>query len=93
MAARKRSAIKAGGMSEAWRERIQATVLINILNKHINGEKVLEKSQVTAALGLLKKVAPDLQAVTHSGDKENPLEMFHNIAPDLTKKLDRLSDR
>ncbi len=79
-------------MPESWREKIQAGVLINILNKHIDGTEVIEKSRVTAALGLLKKVAPDLQSVTMAGDKENPLKVMHELGPELAKKLDRLSD-
>jgi hypothetical protein len=33
----------------------------------------MSSAQVTAALGLIKKVVPDLSAVTHSGDDENPV--------------------
>lgn len=63
---------------ENWRQRIQASMLINRLNDHIHGklDKPLEASQVTAALGLLKKVAPDLAAVTHSGDQKNPVRFI-----------------
>lgn len=35
-----------------------------------------EPSQVTAALGLLKKYKPDLQAITISGDDERPLRII-----------------
>lgn len=68
MAARKRSAIKPGGMPEAWREKIQATVLIKHLMDHIESRKELSKTQVTAAVALLKKVAPDLQSVAVGQD-------------------------
>lgn len=49
------------------REKIQTSQLINRLNSFVNGEVKLEPAQVTAALGLLKKTLPDLQAVAHSG--------------------------
>ncbi len=59
---------------EKTRAKIQASQLINRLKKHIlakpeeiNGKWVVKdlmtQSQVTAALGLIKKVLPDLQAI------------------------------
>lgn len=68
MAARKQRAIKGGVQSEAWRDRIKTVMLINRLMSHVKGEVSMEKSQVTAALGLLKKVAPDLQSVAVGQD-------------------------
>jgi hypothetical protein len=50
------------------REKIQTQQLIRRLTEHVNGEVKLEASQVTAALGLLKKVTPDLSATEHSGE-------------------------
>ena len=85
------AARKTRRLSDEWRSRIQTSMLINRLQDHINGKANLDNSQVTAALGLLRKTAPDLASVTHSGDKENPLEIFHSIASRLAKKLDRLS--
>lgn len=65
MAARKRSAVKPGGMPESWREKIQTSMLINRLQNHVKGDVELSNTQVTAALGLLKKTAPDLQTTAH----------------------------
>ena len=44
-------------------------MLVNRLQDHVLGKVKLETTQVTAALGLLKKTLPDLQAaeVKHSG--------------------------
>lgn len=52
------------------RTKIQTSQLINRLTDHILGKlkKPLEASQVTAALGLLKKTLPDLSATNVSGD-------------------------
>ncbi len=52
---------------EAIREKIRGSQLVNVIEKHVfdeykAGEKRLEPSQITAAMGLLKKVVPDLQA-------------------------------
>lgn len=45
------------------RQKIQSSQLINFLQNHaLNGTDV-KKSQITAALGLLKKTLPDLQAI------------------------------
>lgn len=80
MAARNRK-----GLSENTRKRIQTTMLVKRLEEHIlskgeiiNGELInkdlMTQSQVSAALGLLKKTLPDLQAVTLSGDPDNPIK-------------------
>ena len=44
------------------RQKIETTKLANRLTKHALGEVEMEPSQVTAALGLLKKTLPDLAA-------------------------------
>lgn len=50
------------------REKIRASQLINALQNHVLGKKLMiEPSQVTAALGLLKKCIPDLSATELSG--------------------------
>lgn len=57
------------------RTKIKTSLLVNLLTRHIKGKYPMEKSQVTAALGLLKKTMPDLSSVeaTHKGDAEHPL--------------------
>jgi hypothetical protein len=44
------------------RERIQKSRILNRLISYVNGEVSLEPAQVSAALGLLKKVLPDLSS-------------------------------
>jgi hypothetical protein len=60
------------------RAKIQTSQLINRLEKHILAE-IMTQSQVTAAIGLLKKTLPDLSAVEHSG------EISTNNASELTE--------
>lgn len=62
---------------EFTRERIQTTQLVKRLTGHALGELRVEMSpsQVTAALGLLKKILPDLQATTIAGDPNAPLKL------------------
>ena len=55
------------------RNKIRASQLVNRLENHVFGEIEMNSTQVTAALGLLKKCVPDIQAITHSGDENNPL--------------------
>jgi uncharacterized protein with von Willebrand factor type A (vWA) domain len=63
MAARKNRGTKDQGWDESVRQRIQASMIINRLTDHILGKVEMQASAVTAALGLLKKVAPDLSSV------------------------------
>lgn len=50
------------------RKKIQASQLVNRLRDHALGEVDMTPTQVTAALGLLKKALPDLQATELSGE-------------------------
>jgi len=60
-------------MSEEHRTKIKNSRLLKVLIDHVEGRAEISQSRVTAALGLLKKVLPDLQSVTVAGDSENPL--------------------
>lgn len=56
------------------RSKIQASQLINVLQKHALGETgEIPASRMKAIEILLRKSVPDLSAVTLSGDAENPL--------------------
>lgn len=57
------------------RARIQTSQLINRLENHILNDLDLKPTQVTAALGLLKKTLPDLANVELSSDSDKPLQM------------------
>lgn len=52
---------------ERIRERIKSDRIIDALENHVLGGKEMQPSQITAALGLLKKCVPDLAAMEHSG--------------------------
>lgn len=64
---------------ELVREKIQSALIVNRLEDHILNGLEMSKSQVSAALGLLKKCVPDLTSMTIAGDDENPLTMVHKI--------------
>ena len=57
------------------RTKIQATQLINRLTKHALGEVDMSATQVQAIRILLDKSLPNLAAVEHSGDAENPVAL------------------
>lgn len=49
------------------RARIKASQLINSLSNHVFGKNEMVPSQVTAGLGLLRKVLPDLSNTEVTG--------------------------
>lgn len=72
-----------------WVERIKQSVdarmIVNRLQAHVKGEQEMTATQITAGLGLLKKVLPDLAATDHA------VEVTHNYVanlPELKGNLD-----
>lgn len=65
--------------SEEIRQKIQASVLVTRLHKHVMGEVEMSASQVNAANSLLDRSVPKLSQIQHVGDNENPV-MVHHIA-------------
>lgn len=61
------------------RAKIQTTQLVKRLMSHVDGDVELSSTQVTAALGLLKKALPDLASTQISGDADNPLNVYTTI--------------
>ncbi len=57
----------------AVREKIKASQIINSLQNHVFGKKEMLPSQVTAGLGLLKKIVPDLASTELTGKDGGPL--------------------
>lgn len=55
-------------MSGEHRVKIKNSNILNALIEHVEGKREMSSSQVTAGLGLLRKVMPDLSesSVTHS---------------------------
>ncbi|NCD17850.1 MAG: hypothetical protein EOL91_11190 [Actinobacteria bacterium] len=79
------AARKTKHLSAEWRQKIQTSMLINRLSDFVKGDVEMSAPQVTAALGLLKKSLPDLQAVQLSGDEDNPVAVLGSI--DVTAEL------
>jgi hypothetical protein len=62
-------------MSNEHRVKIQNSNILNALIEHAQGEREMSSTQVTAALGLLKKALPDLSAVEIGSDPDKPMKM------------------
>lgn len=56
---------------EDTRAKIKTTLLIRRLTDHVTGAIEMSPSQVSAALGLIRKTLPDLQATDLSGSVEH----------------------
>jgi len=65
-----------GGMPERVRLSIKTGMLVSMLEDIATGKKPAESHQVTAAVALLRKVLPDLQATMISGDPNLPLTII-----------------
>lgn len=66
-------------MSSEHRVKIQNSNILNALIEHAEGKRDMSSTQVSAALGLLKKIMPDLQAMQLSGDEDNPIQTVTKI--------------
>jgi hypothetical protein len=75
MAARKEPLGGRPWTPEAVRRRIKVTLITKRLQDHIFNGVEMSKTQVAAAIILLKKTLPDLQSIeaTHKGDAANPI--------------------
>lgn len=61
--------------NQKTRDKIQASQLINALQKHVVGKNEMSATQVTAANILLKKTMPDLQAIELTGEDGGPVRV------------------
>jgi len=72
-------------MSDEHRVKIQNSNILNALIQHACGKRKMSATQVTAGLGLLKKVMPDLAASSIEGSITH--EIGASVA-DLMKAID-----
>lgn len=61
--------------AEAVRARIRAGGIVKRLEDHVLGKVEMSATQVSAALGLLRKSVPDLASVEHSGIGGGPIQV------------------
>jgi hypothetical protein len=74
--ARRRGGVVGHAVPERVRAQIKTAQLVKMLTDTANGVKQVEPHQVTAAIALLRKVLPDLQATLLSGDPQLPLTII-----------------
>jgi hypothetical protein len=55
-------------MSNEHRGKIQNSSILRALIEHVEGTREMSATQVTAGLGLLRKVLPDLAATADAGE-------------------------
>jgi hypothetical protein len=74
-------------MSEAHREKIRNSNILNALLEHVEGVREMSATQVSAGLGLLKKALPDLQSVSVQGEEGGePISVIARIERVITRK-------
>ncbi len=64
MAARGRGRLKGFKMTDEHRAKISQSQILKCLVDHAIGKREMSATQITAGLGLLRKVMPDLAATT-----------------------------
>jgi len=69
MAARKRRL----QLTDAWREKIKAGVIMHRLLSHLEGEIEMSPTQIKAADILLRKIVPDLNRSEITGEDGGPM--------------------
>ena len=77
-------------MPDSHRLKIQNSNILNALIEHVTGEREMSASQVTAGLGLLRKVLPDL---TQVDSKAEVVHKYVARAPTPAKTVDEWMDR
>ena len=58
-------------MGHAHRDKIKNSNILNALIEHVEGNREMTSTQVTAGLGLLKKVMPDMETLKLEGSGDN----------------------
>ena len=75
-------------MSHEHRVKIQNSNILNALIEHAEGRRDMSSTQVTAALGLLKKALPDLSAIELTGEDGGAIEHTHKIERHIVRPPD-----
>ena len=76
-------------MSDEHRVKIQNSNILNALVEHVEGKREMSATQVSAGLGLLKKVLPDLsQTALEGGDKPLSIESIQRVIVDPARTDD-----
>jgi hypothetical protein len=74
-------------VTEAWREKIRTSMLINRLQNHVAGRIEMSATQLRAAEVLLRKRLPDLVATEHSGPGGGPIEVATPLQGEMAQQI------
>lgn len=74
-------------MPEEHRTKIANSKILNRLINHAEGKEDMKPTEIQAALGLLDRVMPKLQATTLSGDEDRPV-----VIESVTRRIVRAGD-
>jgi len=81
-------------MDDSHRVKIQNSNILNALIEHVDGRRDMSSTQVTAGVALLKKVLPDLSAITlEGGDPDKPIKTEDASLSKLTDFLNGIASR
>ena len=61
-------------LSDTWKDKIRAGVIMQRLLGHVNGKVDMTSTQVKAADILLKKIVPDVARTEHVGEDGGPVK-------------------
>jgi hypothetical protein len=73
-------------MGPEHRDKIKNSNILNALIQHVEGTKEMTATQVSAGLGLLKKVMPDLSSTEIKGEDGGPVIVEVRRFADRTPK-------
>lgn len=68
-------------MSNEHRVKIQNSNILNALIEHVEGEREMSATQVSAGVALLKKVLPDISSVEITGEGGGPVAVTFSWLP------------
>lgn len=87
MAARTRKV----ALTDSWKENIRASMIMNRLVKHVEGEVQMSPTQIKAAQIILAKIVPDLARTEMTGPNGGPIAVAAMDVKGLSdKELDQL---
>lgn len=66
-------------LTEEWRQRIQAAMILDRLGKHVAGKNKMTSTQIRAAEILLKKAMPDLSSSDVNNHHSGGVKVDGNI--------------
>ena len=62
-------------MTEEHRAKIKNSNILNALIEHVEGSREMSATQVSAGLGLLRKVMPDLASTAIENGEDGPIQV------------------